>query len=300
MLNLKRFFHKYEVSKINTILFVFLKKEYHNLRRFFLNKNVKLEKNVFEKLKNIEIIYPKVMSTTETLERVINEKLSVARFGDGEFEFCFRKTLNHPYQSYDPELSKMLLKVLQSRNERVLICIPPFSTKYNNIKNWYGKLDYWQWYWLNNFDIVSKGLFKDRIYGNAFISRNDVFYENSIDFIKKIWEKRKVVFIIGAGGRFDVNSDLFNNILEYNIIYAPSVQAFKEFDRIILECRIFSKDHLFLLAVGPTATVLAYELGTLGHQAIDIGHLPTCLKQYRGLIVSPEALPFTQDNNVKF
>ena len=33
------------------------------------------------------------------------------------------------------------------------------------------------------------------------------------------------------------------------------------------------KDKLFLLALGPTATVLAYDLCKMGYQAVDIGHI---------------------------
>ena len=33
------------------------------------------------------------------------------------------------------------------------------------------------------------------------------------------------------------------------------------------------KEKLILLALGPTATVMAYDLTKLGYQAIDIGHI---------------------------
>ena len=34
-----------------------------------------------------------------------------------------------------------------------------------------------------------------------------------------------------------------------------------------------SKENLILLALGPTATILAYDLCRLGYQALDIGHI---------------------------
>ena len=37
-------------------------------------------------------------------------------------------------------------------------------------------------------------------------------------------------------------------------------------------CIQSDKKHLVLIALGPTATVLAYDLSNLGYQAIDIGH----------------------------
>ena len=36
------------------------------------------------------------------------------------------------------------------------------------------------------------------------------------------------------------------------------------------------KDAWFLLALGPTATVLAYDLCKAGYRALDIGHLDIC------------------------
>ena len=39
------------------------------------------------------------------------------------------------------------------------------------------------------------------------------------------------------------------------------------------EAKKVSKDKLIFLALGPTATVLAYDLYKLGYQAIDIGHV---------------------------
>ena len=37
-----------------------------------------------------------------------------------------------------------------------------------------------------------------------------------------------------------------------------------------MEC---SKEYVVLIALGPTATVLAYDLNAKGYQALDIGHI---------------------------
>ena len=46
------------------------------------------------------------------------------------------------------------------------------------------------------------------------------------------------------------------------------------FDKILeyLNNKNIDKDTLILIALGPTATVLAYELCKIGFQSIDIGH----------------------------
>ena len=38
-------------------------------------------------------------------------------------------------------------------------------------------------------------------------------------------------------------------------------------------CKTLPKEKLFILALGPTATVLAYDLATFGFQALDLGHI---------------------------
>ena len=42
--------------------------------------------------------------------------------------------------------------------------------------------------------------------------------------------------------------------------------------KIRIFARIKRKINYFLLALGPTATVLAYDLCKMGYQAVDIGH----------------------------
>lgn len=54
---------------------------------------------------------------------------------------------------------------------------------------------------------------------------------------------------------------------------------------------------MFLIAAGPTATILAYDLTLLGYQAVDIGHLANCYQEYKGEVGSPESLPLIRKIN---
>ena len=49
--------------------------------------------------------------------------------------------------------------------------------------------------------------------------------------------------------------------------------AFSAYSQILEEVSKVDKSRLILIALGPTATVLAYDLSKQGYQAIDIGHL---------------------------
>ena len=188
------------------------------------------------------------------------------------------------------------LKIIQSEKANdLLVCIPPFNYPTNNIKNYHGKLSFWEWYWLNRYQEI-KGLFKHVNYGNSFVTRESVFYENTLEEIQEIWEQREVVFVYGAGGRFKVDSLIFNNIKSYQEVLIDPTDAFAHYDSILEKCSVFDKSVLFMIAAGPTATVLAYDLWKKGYQALDVGHLPNSYDEYLGEIISPENIPLVNDN----
>ena len=62
-------------------------------------------------------------------------------------------------------------------------------------------------------------------------------------------------------------------------IICPNLNAFKVYNKILTEViSIQKKDliqekNLILVSLGPTATILAYDLHRLGYQAIDVGHM---------------------------
>ena len=91
--------------------------------------------------------------------------------------------------------------------------------------------------------------------------------------MKKIWDKKDVVIIEGEQSRLGIGNDLFDNMKSIQRIICPSENAFEIYDKIYNEALKIDKNKLVLLALGPTATVLAYDLFKAGYQAIDIGHV---------------------------
>lgn len=271
----------------------------HSFREWYNNKclqrnirYIKSEKGQKE-LKKIENEYPMVLTTTETLEKIISERKSISRFGDGEFNLLMpgRKKGNI-FQKRDKKLQGRLKEILNSNEENLLVCIQPFKSRGDyNSKEFKKIYPYFlEQYWLANWKIIKKYL-KEYRYGNTLVSRVDVFYENKLEEIKKIWNNKQIVFVYSDKGRFEKDERLFNNIKSYEEILIPPMNAFKKYDSILEECLKKDKDKLFLIAAGPTATVLAYDLSKKGYQALDIGHLPNCYKEYLGEILTPEILP---------
>lgn len=245
------------------------------------------------KIKNA---FPHVLSVVDTMEMIVSSRFSVARFGDAEFDIARRLNPSDSYQTPSEELSKRLLSILKSGSHgRLLVCIPPYYCEFNNKKNFYKNISFWEWYWLKNYHSL-KQYFCNVPYGNSFISRNTVFYNMPLESVKKLWDNRKVVFVVGRGARFKFDKRLFGNISEISIVEVPPTNAYSEYSRIQGECLTYNSDHLFLISAGPTATVLVADLSALGYQAIDIGHISNCYHQYLGEADAPESIPLVDKN----
>lgn len=244
-----------------------------------------------DKMANIKNRFPHVLTTPETLKIIKENKLSVCRFGDAEFDTMNALNQLDSYQKPSTKLTERLTEIIKYPSDsKILICIPPYNSSTNNIKYYYKRLSFWETYWLKRFDHLFP-LFIQKEYGNSFVSRDTVFYENEIEEIKKIWENRKVVFVYGKGGRFQTESILFDNIMDFETILVPPSNAFEKYDSILSQCSVYPKNRLFIIAAGPTATVLAFDLARQGYQALDMGHLPNCYEQYLGKMPAPENTP---------
>lgn len=270
----------------------------HEFREYFNKKNLEFLLNSLEKgeLKNkfeeIKLEFPKYLSVEETLKKIIEEKVSISRFGDGEFNLLLenRKAQNI-FQKKDKLLQERLEKILKEENEKLLICLMPLEGKeYNQLlKSIEPK--FFERYWLENWNELKDRFSNQIIYGNTLVSRINVFEECSLQNIKKIWEGRDVIFVYSMRGRFVKDSRLFDNIKTEEDIEIPPINAFDNYDEILKNCLKKKKESLFLISGGAMATILAYDLSMNGYQALDIGHLPNCYHEFLGEIETPELLP---------
>ena len=143
--------------------------------------------------------------------------------------------------------------------------------------------------WFKNYKFSFRKLLnKTKIYYNSFITRFFTLYKNAIsnkEYISKfktIWNNRDILIIEGDKTRIGIGNDLLINAKSIRRIICPNINAFKVFYQIL---RFFNKnkidkDTLILISLGPTATILAYELCKLGFQSIDIGHFDIQYEYY--------------------
>lgn len=226
----------------------------------------------------------KIRSLEETLIRIEKKQKSVARFGDGEFKIIMGKSIG--FQSSEIRLSQALKKVLQSDAERIDIGLPDI---FGYLKGMDSKAArFWYVYMTDNRKELLSMVDLNMTYSNSFITRiwtgyGDADLSKRIFLLyKKIWDNRSVVFVEGALTRMGVGNDLFSNAQSIRRVLCPAQNAWEKYDDILEAINMLDlpKDTLFILALGPTATVLAYDLSKEGYQALDLGHLDIQYEYY--------------------
>lgn len=221
---------------------------------------------------------PKILNNLETIEKIVNEGYSISRICDGEF-FLMIKDQGFTFQSIDNSLSSRLFEVLHSREEKLLIGIPRVFGKHDLDFRTDRSKKWWTTYLLGYRKKWYDNLEFDKIYGSGFFTRNYIALEdksNSKEYfnhVKKIWENREILMIEGKFSRLGVGNDLFDNAKSVQRILCPNENAFDRYYEILKKAKEQNKDKLVLIALGPTATILAYDLYKLGYQTVDIGHI---------------------------
>lgn len=219
---------------------------------------------------------PKVKSIPETIDKILADRSSICRFGDGELIYISeRRSL--PFQKQDQRLRDYFIKILSSEHPKILVGLP---IGYYSLKNLKPEANLvWRAIISWTYPGVKKYLKKDKIYYNASMTRLYMDYKDTSHSgawflkVRSIWNDRDIILIEGEKSRLGVGNDLFENALSVKRILGPAHHAFDQFDAILNFAKLQSKQSLILIAMGPTAKPLAYELALDGFQAIDIGNL---------------------------
>ncbi len=218
---------------------------------------------------------PKVMSVKDTAEYIINNRCSCSRFGDGEMKIVCGTGIN--FQNYDERLSARLKEILNTSEDEYFVCISDMfgSLRFFNKKSRRYMLDILA----DNRKKWLKAINIKRTFGNTFVTRCYIDWKDRssskchFELLKRIWTGRDTVIVEGKYSRLGVGNDLFESAKSIERILCPAKNAFSKYDEILkFVTERVSKDKLVLLALGPTATVLGYDLDKLGYQAVDIGH----------------------------
>lgn len=222
---------------------------------------------------------PNIEPFDETIEKIINEKKSICRFGDGEFDMIAKRN-RQKFQTVNEKLAERLKEVLTSNDDRILIAIADNYgdlSKYNN----QGKSEIRTYLQEEIRQEHYALLDMNRTYCNTYLTRPYAMWaDNMTDAprkrfanLRRIWDNQKLLIIEGEQTRMGIGNDLFDNALDIKRILAPAENAFDKYDNLLAFALQCDKDRLVLISLGMTATVLAYDLALAGFHALDIGHI---------------------------
>lgn len=226
---------------------------------------------------------PKVESVNDTIDEIVNNKRSIARFGDGEIKLAAGKDIS--FQDNSKKIRDKMREVLSSDADGLMIGIADIFDDCKQFDD--STRDYWKKHLARFRGVWYKYLIKGKKYYNASMTRQYIGLRHKeesgkiFEHIKKIWDGRDVVIIEGEKSRLGVGNDLLDNAKSIKRILGPSRQAFSKYDEILEEAKKVDKNSLILLALGPAATCLAYDLHMLGYQAVDIGHIDVEYEWYK-------------------
>lgn len=235
----------------------------------------------------------KIYSIENTLEYLTTHNVSFCRFGDGELELIAGKSIS--FQQANEKLSYRLQEVLSSQDKNIIIGLPYalFTGKSHLLEI---VSDFWYLHGEKYRDIIFQYYHPNQQYYAAEMTLPVAMYkEYDLDKyfkqLRSLWENKKIALIYGEGILHKFKFNIFDNASTTYHIVAPSKNAFKSYTTILQQVQKLEKDTLLLIILGPTATVLAYDLAHMGYRALDIGHVAKAYDWYMTKMRVPTNLP---------
>lgn len=227
----------------------------------------------------------KIMGYGETIKAIIDTKASFCRFGDGEYSLMEGEGI--AFQRADAELAKRLKEIILSQDERVLVGVNRiyFYLSAKDLNSF--SVDWIERYLARNYAMIERYVIPDRQYASAEVTQLYQFLQeyNFGDYferVRDVWRNRDVALICGEGVLDSLKYNIFDCAKTVEIQYAPNKNAFDKYEAILSSARLIPKDKLVIIILGPTATVLAYDLSLQGYQALDFGHIAKDYDAYVG------------------
>ncbi len=235
-----------------------------------------LEYELAARMRDGKIKYPKILSWEDAVYEIVVHGKSMSRYGDGEFDLMLDR--QNSFQCCDARLKTRLQEVLISTLPNHIIGIPDAYGYFEN------RTEEFIQCFRNHLkdgtrDKEYKMLDMDKVYYDSFLTRP---YKDYVDRsnvsdkfrrLKTIWEGRELTIVEGERTMLGVGNDLFAGAKSCIRILAPCTNAWSKYAELLDAVLKTEKNRLVLIALGATATVLAYDLAKAGYQAVDIGHI---------------------------
>lgn len=234
---------------------------------FSLKRKVRL----YNLLNNLNII-----SSPESIKYILDNKCSISRFGEGEF--LVMGGHSNGFQRENEKLATRLKEVMLYPVPNHIVGIPS-SLKDRSKFKINSQLFILEYLLLHGENDLLPYVNPKRIYLDSLFTRFYMPYKRPIygltyiELLKNIWVGQDILIIEGRYSRLGVGNNLFSNVKSVQRILGPEHDAFVVYDVLLAKAKQYGEGKLILLALGMTATVLAYDLAKIGYQALDIGHI---------------------------
>lgn len=250
----------------------------------------------------------KVLSTRKTIRLIKQKNCSISRYGDGEISIMLNEG-NTGFQEGSKMLAGSLRRVFSEENNGLLICLPRCVVSLVGMKS--SSAHFWKSWMLNNGAreklhawICLAGR-KQYCFGDAMLTRPYMDWKQrkraEVIFkeLKTIWDKRDLLIVEGVQTRLGIGNDLFTNANSIKRILAPAINAYDRYEEIKSAVIDAYENELVLLALGPTATVLAADLSKQGIQTLDVGHVDIEYEWYLQSAMEKKAISGKYTNEVR-
>lgn len=223
----------------------------------------------------------RIMTPYQTVSFIEKHYCSTARFGDGEFDLILGSR-DLGFQEKSADIQQALIKVMESKNKNLLLCVPRCMNTIEECNEHAGS------FWINwgrnghheqIIQMIRSHAGKGYLFGDAQITRpyidwtSDKRAKRLFPKLKSLWDKKRIIIAEGEQSRMGVGNDLFDNAASIKRVLCPATGAFSRKEEIKRAILSHYQGELVLLALGPTATVLAGEFADMGIQALDIGNI---------------------------
>ena len=217
-----------------------------------------------------------ILNVEDTLDLLFENPKSFCRYGDGEIKLINGRGLD--FQDYDKNLSDRLREILQSRDDKCYVGLDhryfypeniPESNK-NFMRERGPEIRSTLLRYCNR-----KKLYIAATYSCFYLNHLRTPYQYQIHFniIKELFRNRKLVIFSGRTVFDKINYNVFEYAAEKVHVSTESKNAWSHYDEIMNAARKYPKDVTLCFILGPTATVIAYDLAQEGYTAWDIGHI---------------------------
>lgn len=224
----------------------------------------------------------KILDNQITIQKIKEEHYSISRFGDGEFLWILGKN-KKSFQDNSEKMAtdlKNILKDYKTNNRNILVGI--YGTLNSLSGHTYRSKVFWKYFLLKYGKKIYEFLPDNVTYCDTSITRPYMDYKNKskdimqkkFDLLKTIWDDRNIIIVEGEYTRLGVGNNLFDNCKSIKRIICPPKNAYYKYNEIAEAIRRnANKENLILMSLGPTATILSYNMSKEGYQCIDTGHI---------------------------